>query len=119
MQANFFRRYFNYTPAAVGTTETGIVKLPMPAGMSVHKVSMKSLVRGDTDAIITIGDTGSATRYMNKTDVGAAGTITDTASTNHSYSTADSIQCGYTKGATPTTAPQVRVLVEFTRDFPS
>lgn len=118
MQLPKYVRYFNYSPAAVGTTETGIVKLAMPAGTLVTHVAIKSLVQGDTDAVITVGDGGSATRYINQTNVGAAGTITDTTNVQHAFSTAGSIQCGYTKGATPTTAPQVKVMVEFTRAFP-
>jgi|SRR5581483_5621807 len=118
MQEQTYVRYFTYTPAAVGTTESGIIKLAIPAGVCVQGVQIKSVVEGDTDAVITVGDSGSATRYINKTDVGAAGTITDGSVNFHSYSSADSIKCGYTKGGTPTTAPIVKVRVAFTRAFP-
>lgn len=119
MEGINYRRTFSYTPAAVGTSETAIVKLNIPNGTRVTAVSMKSIIEGDTDAVIKVGDSGSATRYINKTDVGAAGTITDGSANYHSYSSADSIQVAYTKGASPTTAPSVEVVVDFSRIFPN
>ncbi len=112
------RREVTVTNAAADQT-TAIYRPQKGERVSLSLMKLVSSAGGST-ATWSVGDAGSATRYINaQTCVGTAGDLVDGAVASYLYLALGLISITYTKGAGPgATAPRCAVLIDVDQQWP-
>lgn len=94
-------------------TECVIAKLPPNATITNIQAFVDTAFNAGTTNTLSVGDSGSATRYLNAATVAAVGPVAGVTGLGHKYTTPDFIRVQYAQTGAAATAGVVRVIVRY------